>query len=666
MEENNEIRVLDIVTAIRTRPGMYIGGVTNADILAKELWDNCADESIACSYCNKIFIYENFNGYLTVGDSGRGISICMSKDKPGETACSTAVSYAHSGSKFSDTSLARSGQNGIGLTACNSVSYEFIVLSKVTQDNYNKSLPIVEETWNKYGPRSKKDIFYIIAYRRGQKFFEGCDKLENIEQMIFGSNNQQYEQLPRGFSTIVLLKPDPEIFESISCKVPIKNIQYFLLIQEKLYKRKIEVAVNGQLVNGTFQPYKFEMFKTIIPKDTSKNASVSVYVTFEVDPELGQKQEYGSVSGLSVDRGVHIQYIESCYEEALKNEFKIKHKYIQNGLKICVIAIASDVIYSSQTKEILKSISKVKLSDFGDVVKEFQKIFRNNPDYWNEHVAKLNYLAESMRSLSAEEKAQKMIESSTGNSMYRRKSEMVPGYAPATAGASERFNCELWLCEGQSAAGSLINGRKSTLYTGVVGLRGKVLNTSESDIDKVLANKEFYTIFSLMGLGIGIKNVTDGCKSSEEAYEKIKKYAQYGKLVICTDEDSDGSQIRAGILYCISKFARFMIDFGLVYYAQGPLFKQNGKFFYQSDIMPGNIFPNGLDPSKHFLRFKGIGSIDVEDVAECYFNPGTRRIVQVTPDNINYAMSLTEDINVRKKLLFEAGIISNPYGFTDL
>lgn len=553
-------------------------------------------------------------------------------------------------------------QNGVGLTSINSCSQEFIILSKITQDNYNKSLPIVEEVWNKYGPRSKKEIFYIIGCRQGRKFYESCDKIENIEQMIFGTQNI----LPRGMSTIVLFKPDPEIFESTVARMPIRNIQYFLLIQEKLYKKKVEVIANGQLVNGTFQPYKFEMFKTIIPKDTSKNSSVSVYVTFEVDPELGQKQEYGSVSGLSVDRGVHIQYIESCYEEALKNEFKIKHKYLQNGLKICVIVIAGDVIYSSQTKEVLKSISKVKLSDFADIVKEFQKIFRNNLEYWGEHVAKLNYLAESMRSLSAEEKAQKMIDSSTGNSIYRRKSEMVPGYAPATAGSSERFNCELWLCEGQSAAGSLINGRKSTLYTGVVGLRGKVLNTSDSDIDKVLANKEFYTIFSLMSLGIGIKNVTDGCKSPEEAYERIKKYAQYGKLVICTDEDSDGSQIRAGILYCISKFARFMIDFGLVYYAQGPLFKQNGKFFYQSDIKPGNIFPDGLDPSKGFLRFKGIGSIDVEDVSECYFNPGTRRLVQVTPENIDYAMSLTENIDTRKKLLFDAGIISNPYGFTDL
>ena len=83
-----------------------------ADILMKEVWDNSADESVSCSYCNKIFIDQNWNGYSVVGDNGRGIPISMSKDKIGQTSCDTAVSYAHSGSKFLDTNVARSGQIG--------------------------------------------------------------------------------------------------------------------------------------------------------------------------------------------------------------------------------------------------------------------------------------------------------------------------------------------------------------------------------------------------------------------------------------------------------------------------------------------------------------------------------------------------------------------------
>ena len=654
-----------IINLIIVNKKMYIGGVTNADILMKEVWDNSADESVSCSHCDKIFIDQNWTGYSIVGDNGRGIQISMSKDKPGQTSCDTAVSYAHSGSKFLDTNIARSGQNGIGLTAVNSTSEEFIIMSKVTQENYNTSLPIVEEAWNSYGPRSKKDIFYIVAYRKGKKFYEGCDKLDNLEKMIFGASGQPYEPLPRGFSTITMFKPDPEIFESTSANIPIKNIQYFLLIQEKLYKKKVEVMANRKLVNGTFKPYQFEIFKTIIPADTSKNSSVTVYTTFEVDPELGQKVEAGSACGLSVDQGVHISYIETCYEEALKNEFKIKHRYLLNGLRICIIVIAGDLVYSSQTKERLKSISKVKQSDFGDITKEFQKIFRNNPEYWQEHVARLNYLADSMKSLSASEKAQKMIDDAQGRNMFKSRVELIEGFSDATG--KNRWDCELFLCEGLSPAGSLKSGRHNTQFHAVLPLRGKILSVLDKTVDQALDNKEIHTIFKVIGLGMDVNNVTKDAKSFEEAYELIKKYSRYGKIVIAVDADPDGEQIKKLILYLFGKFGRFLIDFGMVYQIMSPIFEQGDKKFYPGDPLQDNgIFPIGLDPSKPFFRRKGLGAFNSEDIYDIFYNPATRKLIQVTPDGFDYSMKLTEDIEERKKLLFDAGIITNPYGFTDL
>lgn len=654
-----------IINLIIVNKKMYIGGVTNADILMKEVWDNSADESVSCSHCDKIFIDQNWNGYSIVGDNGRGIQISMSKDKPGQTSCDTAVSYAHSGSKFLDTNIARSGQNGIGLTAVNSTSEEFIIMSKVTQENYNTSLPIVEEAWNSYGPRSKKDIFYIVAYRKGKKFYEGCDKLDNLEKMIFGASGQPYEPLPRGFSTITMFKPDPEIFESTSANIPIKNIQYFLLIQEKLYKKKVEVMANRKLVNGTFKPYQFEIFKTIIPADTSKNSSVTVYTTFEVDPELGQKVEAGSACGLSVDQGVHISYIETCYEEALKNEFKIKHRYLLNGLRICIIVIAGDLVYSSQTKERLKSISKVKQSDFGDITKEFQKIFRNNPEYWQEHVARLNYLADSMKSLSASEKAQKMIDDAQGRNMFKSRVELIEGFSDATG--KNRWDCELFLCEGLSPAGSLKSGRHNTQFHAVLPLRGKILSVLDKTVDQALDNKEIHTIFKVIGLGMDVNNVTKDAKSFEEAYELIKKYSRYGKIVIAVDADPDGEQIKKLILYLFGKFGRFLIDFGMVYQIMSPIFEQGDKKFYPGDPLQDNgIFPIGLDPSKPFFRRKGLGAFNSEDIYDIFYNPATRKLIQVTPDGFDYSMKLTEDIEERKKLLLDAGIITNPYGFTDL
>lgn len=682
-EKSNVIKVLNFPEAIRTRPGMYIGDVADPTQLLIELIGNIQDEVSECSYCNKAVIDQNWNGYHLIMDNGRGISINMMKsspEKPFQTSVEVALTNIHAGSKFGNTDVARIGMNGVGLKCCNACSEEFIVMSRITEDNYNKSIPDVEKLWNSCGPRSKKDLFYIIAFRKGVKVYESAGKLDNIEKMIFGSKGNSYDELPRGFSTIILYKADPEIFESLETKIPIKNLQYFLLLQEKLYKKKVEIMVNKVLINGTFKPFQFEFLKTITPSDTSKNKSVTVYVTFEADPELGQKKELGSVAGLSVEQGVHINYIETCFEDALRNEYKIKHKYTLEGLKICVIVIAADVVFSSQTKERLKSISKVKQSDFNDITKEFQKIFRNNSEYWEAHVGRLNYLAESMKSLTAAEKAQKMIDEAQGRSMFKTKAELIPGFNDATE-LKNRWDCECFLCftgeteiltcnnekisfidlvnrmnkgetfytfscikegiikpakiiaakkikqstqittvtldngesfrctpdhkimlrsgeykeakdlvpeeslmsfsvckvdcgnhkvisvktedciedvyclevdtpehnfplaagifvkncEGLSSSGSLTSGRRSTQYHAILPLRGKILNVEGKSMDQAMDNKEIFTIFKVIGLGIGENNVTNGCKTPEEAYEKIKKYSRFGKIIIATD-----------------------------------------------------------------------------------------------------------------------------------
>lgn len=665
MENNsNEIRVLGFPEAIRTRPGMYLGDVSDTTQLLVEVIGNIQDEVSACSTCNSAIIDQNWNGYQLCQDSGRGMPIFMSVDKPNQTAMEVALTNIHAGSKFGSTSDVRVGMNGCGLKACVACSERFIMMSKVTQNNYNKSLPIVEEVWNSYGPRSKKDIYYALFFEKGYKVYEGVDKLDNLEKLIFSSENPQYEPLPRGFNTIVLFRGDPEIFENTSSKLPLRSLQYFLLIQEKLYKRKIELIVNRERLNGIFKPFKFEIFKTIIPADTSKNKYVTVYTTFETDPELGQKQEFGSVMGLDAE-GIHINYIEKCYEDALKNEFKIKHKYLTNGLKLCVIVICEDVVFNSQNKERLKSISKVKQSDFGDITKEFQKIFRNNPEYWQEHVARLNYLADSMKSLSASEKAQKMIDDAQGRNMFKSRVELIEGFSDATG--KNRWDCELFLCEGLSPAGSLKSGRHNTQFHAVLPLRGKILSVLDKTVDQALDNKEIHTIFKVIGLGMDVNNVTKDAKSFEEAYELIKKYSRYGKIVIAVDADPDGEQIKKLILYLFGKFGRFLIDFGMVYQIMSPIFEQGDKKFYPGDPLQDNgIFPIGLDPSKPFFRRKGLGAFNSEDIYDIFYNPATRKLIQVTPDGFDYSMKLTEDIEERKKLLFDAGIITNPYGFTDL
>lgn len=668
--EEEVIEYLPFPECIRKRVGMYLSGTDQAavDTTLRELTDNAEDE-IAAGYGDTILLSNDLNGFCFVADNGRGIPISMSKDVPNKTSAYLSISDLHTGSKFTSTEgVARVGLNGIGSSAVSACASAYYILSRITEDNYNRSIPEVQRVWEEAGPRSKKDLYYIVETKQGYKTFEGAGHLKDLEKKVIFKGIKGYTSIPQGMSTIVLYKPDPEIFESVHPNLPIKNLQYFLLIQEKFFKRNVNVVIDGEPIKNSFRPYKFEIMRTITPKDNSLNKEVGVYITFETDEELAEKVEIGSVNGLDCT-GQHISIAETLFKAALKDYYKIKHSYLDAGLHMCVIMLANEVVFDSQTKNRVRSISKVKPSDFADVIKDIQRVFRKNPEYWDFYVEKLNALAEAHRNIGAVEKAQKIMDAASGNGIYRTKGIMKKGFSDATAPAGDRWDCELFVTEGDSPAGALKAARKATdvKYCAVLPLRGKVLDTSDRNADQMMSNEEFFTIFSAVGLGITVNSFVKDARNAEEAYEIIKKKSRYGKLVIATDSDEDGLSIQKGILYTILKFARFMIDFGLVYIAESPIFEQNGKYFYPSDPrIPGSQFCVGMDPSKKFRRFKGLGALQKEDVYYSFYNKETRRLIRVTPEYAEYAMGLVENIDNRKRLLFDKGILANPYNFKDL
>ena len=158
-----------------------------------------------------------------------------------------------------------------------------------------------------------------------------------------------------------------------------------------------------------------------------------------------------------------------------------------------------------------------------------------------------------------------------------------------------------------SAAGSLKSGRKNTMYHAVMGLRGKTLNTIDKDLERVMENKEINTIFRAIGLGVDSYNITSEAKTQEDKWEMIKKHTRYGKIIISTDADPDGAAICASLLSTIGKFMKFLIDFGMVYVIEAPIYEQDGKFFFPSDMdKNGNII--GFDQSRKYTRFKGLNT----------------------------------------------------------
>lgn len=533
IKEEEVIEFLKPRDAVRKRYGMYISTNENANVIFREIIDNSCDE-ISAGFGDTVLISNNLNGFCFVSDNGRGIPISMSKDKPDTTQAYLSISELHSGSKFDNTEVSRVGQNGVGSACCNFLSEEYWLLSRITENNYDRSIADVRNVWENAGPRSKRDLFYVVHCKKGEKVLESAGRLKDIEKTIF-KGVKGYISIPEGQSTIVLFKPDPEIFESCSAEVPIRNLQYFLLIQEKFCKRKVNVVVDGSLINNSFKPFKYEIIRTITPKDDTYNKQVGIYMTFEVDPGLGPKTEIGSVNGLDVNQGQHIQIGESVFKTALKDYYKIKHECLLNGLQMCIIILAGEVVFDSQTKSRLKSITKVKSTDFAEVVKDIEKIFRKDPEYWDLHADKLNRLAESMKNIGAADKAQKFIDSSSGVNQYRNKADLPKGFADATS--KDRSQCELFLCEGLSAGGSLIMGRKDTKTHAVLSLRGKILNVTDKGVDRALESKVINDIFNIIGLGLDVNWVGKDAKTYEEAHEIIKKRSRYSRVIIASDAD---------------------------------------------------------------------------------------------------------------------------------
>lgn len=120
-------------------------------------------------------------------------------------------------------------------------------------------------------------------------------------------------------------------------------------------------------------------------------------------------------------------------------------------------------------------------------------------------------------------------------------------------------------------------------------------------------------------------------------------------------------------MYTFSRFARFMIEFGMIKIAESPVYIQEDKFFYPSDpCVPGTRFPIGLDINRSFKHIKGLGSLNKDEASRAFFDLTTSRLITVTTEGIDYSMGLVEDINNRRQLLINNNILTNPYNFNDL
>ena len=670
----DSIKVLKGLEAVRKRPGMYIGDTddgTGLHHMVYEVVDNSIDEALA-GYCKNIDVMMNADGTITVKDDGRGIPIDIHKGEK-KSAAEVIMTQLHAGGKFDhDSYKVSGGLHGGGVSVVNALSAKlqleihrdgqkyFIEFKEGDAKSPLKKIGKSKETGTQITFLPSKEIFSSIK-------FNSSTLIKRMRELAFLNKGIKIT-----FSDLTNKKEKKTIF-----KFDGGVIEFVNFLDEKREKLQNK---NG---NDLFKkPIYIEGKKQNVEIECSLkwNASYSEDV-FPYTNNIHQK-----------DGGTHLLGFRSALTRVVNkyaNEHNLLKKYkftisgddIKEGLTCVLSAKIPDPKFSSQTKDKLVS-SEVRMIVDNIVNEKLSIWFDQNPS-----IAKI-ILAKIIQAALARDVARKARES------VRRKGALelsgLPGkLADCQIGKQE--GTELFIVEGDSAGGSAKQGRNRANQA-VLPLRGKILNTyvdandgkkngnsnNGSDhrtkaLSKMISSNEILTLINALGL-------------DPKSQEIDLKDLRYGKVIIMTDADVDGSHIRALLLtFFNNKPFNKLIENGHVYLAQPPLFKINkgskGIYIKDEKELEQYIINNNKDfkkikkGSKEFdrfmeseksklniQRFKGLGEMNPEELWSTTLNPDTRNLLQVQyskdlkKDQVLIHTLMGNDVSLRKDFIVSNAI----------
>ncbi len=653
----DSIKVLKGLEAVRKRPGMYIGDTddgTGLHHMVYEVVDNSIDEALA-GYCKNINVKINSNGTITVNDDGRGIPVDIHKGEK-KSAAEVIMTQLHAGGKFDhDSYKVSGGLHGVGVSVVNALS----------------------------------EKLQLEIYRDGKKFYIEFQNGEAKAPLkVIGKS--------KNTGTQITFLPSKEIFSSIkfSSNILIKRMRELAFLnkgikiilidssqkKEKVYEFKFD---GGVLEFVDFLDEKREKLQNKNGNDLFKKPIYIEGKKNNIELECSLKWNAGYTEDIfpytnniyQKDGGTHLLGFRSALTRVVnkyanennllkKNKLAISGDDIKEGLTCVLSTKIPDPKFSSQTKDKLVS-SEVRMIVETLINEKLSIWFDQNPA-----VAKI-VLAKVIQAAMARDVARKAREN------VRRKGALelsgLPGKL-ADCQIGKQDGTELFIVEGDSAGGSAKQGRNRANQA-VLPLRGKILNTYVEDfnvvkngngngsdqrtkaLSKMISSNEIVTLINALGL-------------DPKAQEIDLKDLRYGKIIIMTDADVDGSHIRALLLtFFNNKPFNKLIENGHVYLAQPPLFKINkgSKGIYIKDdreledyIINNNKelkkikknskeFYNALDVEKskmNIQRFKGLGEMNPEELWSTTLDPETRNLLQV-----QYSKDLKKDQNLIHTLM---------------
>jgi len=670
------IKVLKGLEAVRKRPGMYIGDTddgTGLHHMVYEVVDNSIDEALA-GHCSSIEIDINPNGSVTVKDDGRGIPVDIHKGEK-KSAAEVIMTQLHAGGKFDhDSYKVSGGLHGVGVSVVNALSEKLEL--EVDRDG-------------------KK---YFIEFHNGKAKFplkvSGKSKTSGTK-INFLPSKEIFSNTK--FSSNIIQKRMRELaFLNKGIKIVIND-----LTQKKL--KKIEFKFDGgisEFVN--YLDEKREKLKNRNDNDLFKKPifvegkKANIEIECSLKWNAGYSEDVYSFTNniFQKDGGTHLLGFRSALTRVInkyatennilkKNKVSISGDDIKEGLT-CVLSVKiPDPKFSSQTKD--KLVSSEVRPIVETIINEKLSIwFDQNPS-----LSKI-ILAKIVQAALARDVARKAREN------VRRKGALeltgLPGKL-ADCQISKQEGTELFIVEGDSAGGSAKQGRNRENQA-VLPLRGKILNTyvdangsnkngNKNDfrtkaLSKMISSNEIVTLINALGLDP---------KSEEIDIEDLR----YGKIIIMTDADVDGSHIRALLLtFFNNKPFNKLIENGHVYLAQPPLFKINkgSKGIYVKDDkeLEKYILKNSKDLKKFkkgtkeyernyeeeksklsIQRFKGLGEMNPDELWNTTLNPETRNLLKVEySKNINKDQEIIHTLMGNDVALRKDFIVSNAINIENL
>lgn len=592
--EAENIEVLEGLEAVRKRPGMYIGSTSIEGLhhLVYEVVDNSIDEAMA-GFCDEIEIILDPGNIVTVRDNGRGIPV-EPHPKLKRPAVEVVLTVLHAGGKFGGEGYkVTGGLHGVGVSVVNALS-EWLEIEvswkdgKVYRQRFERGIPVSE--------------LEVVAKAEG-----------------------------RGTGTTITFLPDGEIFNDLQFRYKILTQR----LRELAFLNKgVKITIRdkrGEEVKEDEYCYEGGIISFV--RYLNKNKTTLFADPFylkekgdEGEVEIALQYNDGFIDNIFTfanninthEGGTHLSGFKTALTRTINdyarskgflkdNDENLSGEDIREGITAVISVKLSEPQFEGQTKT---KLGNSEIRGFVD-----SALSRNLSTFLEENPKIGKIIVEKALNAARARKAAKKARELT-----RRKNALTTTALPgklADCSSRDTKQTEIYIVEGDSAGGSAKQGRDRR-FQAILPLRGKILNVEKARINKILNNEEIRALITAIGTGVG----------DEFDIEKTR----YGKIIIMTDADVDGAHIRTLLLTFFYRYMRPLIEEGLIYIAQPPLYKvKKGKredYVYDDKALNKLLDKIGRD-NISIQRYKGLGEMNPEQLWETTMDPENRIILQV-------------------------------------